>query len=99
MAPITVAWGNASVYELPDGGHIWGREFQILPSGTMAGAAGVLHGLIGLPAEMVGRKRCQVRSDGRLLIYGTRGTDTGCLRGYQDELADGFNAQQVAREA
>jgi hypothetical protein len=99
MVPISLAWGALNVYQLPNGGHIWGREFQILPSGTMANAAGVLHGLIGLEAEMVDQRRCQVQPDKPLLIYGTRGTDTGVLRAYQDELADGFNAQAAQRQA
>lgn len=99
VAPIALAWGELHVYELPDGGHIWGREFQILPSGTMRDAGNVLHGLIGLKAELIDRKRCQVEPGKPLLIYGTRGTDTGVLRQYQDELADGFNEQAAQRQS
>jgi hypothetical protein len=46
-----LAWGDRNLYQLPDGGHLWGREFQVLPSGSMFGAGGILNGLIGVDAR------------------------------------------------
>lgn len=99
MAELAAAWGDLNLYGLPDGGYLWGREFQVLPSGTMADSSQILHGLIGVTAEPIGGKKCRYLPDARLRIYGTRGTDTEALEGYQDELADLFNAQRETREA
>lgn len=98
MAEVAAAWGDLNLYELPAGGYLWGREFQILPSGSMFGAAQVLHGLIGVIAEPIGGKRCCYRPGEPLRIYGVRGTDPAELDGYQDELAAEFNEQQAIRE-
>lgn len=93
-----MAWGELSLYELSDGEHIWGREVQLLPSGSMFGAGDVLHGLIGVPAEPIGDNRCHIDAYASLVIYGLRGTDSEELEQYQDELADRFNAQQLSHE-
>lgn len=93
------AWGGLNLYDLPTGGHLWGREFQILPTGTMADADQALHGLIGVRAEPIEGNRCRYQAGAPLLIYPTRGTDRQGLEAYQDQLAEQFNAQLVAREA
>lgn len=94
MPETSLAWGGLNLYELPDGGHLWGREFQILPSGSMFGAEQALDGLIGCDAEPVGSSHCEIRQGSPLKIYGIRGTDTGLLSPYSDELAREFNAKQ-----
>lgn len=96
---LCLAWGELQLFQVPAGGHVWGREFQILPSGTMGNTSGVLHGLIGIEARPIDATRAEVQPGSPLLIYGTRGTDTGALRRFQDELADGFNAQAAQRQA
>lgn len=86
----SVAWGEVRLYELTSGGYVWGREFQILPAGTMAAAAGVLHGLIGVDAKAKtkGGEGWEVRMGSPVQIYGTRSTETALLRPYQDELSE-----------
>lgn len=98
MAETAMAWGDLNLYELPDGGHLWGREVQVLPSGSMLGARGVIHGLVGITAEPVDGSRCQVWPSSPLLIYGVRGSTPDQLRPYQDELAEAFSESRVAQE-
>jgi hypothetical protein len=99
MTQTAMAWSQLSLYALPDGDHVWGSEVQLLPSGSMFGAEGVLHGLVGLPATPIAGNRCEIDPTASLVIYGVRGTEADQLRPYQDELADQFSAQQLAREA
>lgn len=87
------AWGGLNLYALPDGGHLWGREFQVLPTGSMLGGAKVLDGLIGCDAQPVDGGHCEIRQGSPLKIYGIRGTETCDLSPYSDELAEQFNAQ------
>lgn len=93
-----LAWGEANVYRLPTGKHLWGREFQILPSGTMFAAADVLDGLVGCDARPLDEKHCEIRNGAKLICYGIRGTETSELEPYQEELAAAFNALQGATE-
>ena len=90
-----LAWGDRNLYQLPDGGHLWGREFQVLPSGSMFGAGGILNGLIGVDARPLDEGHCEIRNGSRLMVYGVRGTDTGELEPYHDDLAEAFNELQV----
>lgn len=99
MAPIPMAWGDLNLYELPDGSHVWGREVQALPAGSMFGAAGALHGLVGVAAEPLNARQAQVRHDAPLLIYGVRGTEPEQLRPHQDDLVHGFNARSTQHQA
>jgi hypothetical protein len=99
MAQTAMAWGDISLYALPGGDHVWGREVQLLPSGTMAGAHGVIHGLVGVAATPIGHNQCKINASSPIVIYGLRGTDADQLKPFQDELAKAFNAQQAAREA
>lgn len=96
---LCLAWGELQLFQMPAGGHVWGREFQILTSGTMARSGEVLHGLIGMEARLLSASKAQVEPGSPLLIYGTRGTDTGALSRFQDELADGFSEQAEQRQA
>lgn len=96
---LCLAWGELQLFQVPTGGHVWGREFQILPSGTMGRAGEVLHGLIGMKARLISATKAEVERGSPLLIYGTRGTDTGALSRFQDELADGFSEQAEQRQA
>jgi hypothetical protein len=98
MTLTAMAWGELNLYELPSEGHLWGREVQLLPSGSMFGAEGVLHGLVGVAAKPLGRGKCEIDPSASLVIYGIRGTEPDQLRPYQDELAEEFNAQQLSLE-
>jgi hypothetical protein len=89
----SIAWSQMSLYEVPGGGHVWGREFQILPAGTMAAAAGMLHGLIGVDAKPLGGGKAEVRPGSPVKLYGTRGTETALLQPYQDELCEAFSGK------
>lgn len=95
-APV-IAWGEQSLYQLPrDPGHVFGREFELLPAGTMFAAGSVLGGVIGVAAEPEGRRRCFIREGSRLLIIGARGTETRELKGYQDDIVEGYRQRQEA---
>lgn len=96
---LAIAWSKANLYDLQDGSHLWGREFQILPSGTMLGAAGVMDGLIGCAAKPISQYKCEIRNGATLLAYGIRQTDTEDLKPYLDELCELFNALQTAQQA
>jgi hypothetical protein len=51
MPETSIAWGELQVFQFSDGVHIYGREFQVLPSGTMFGAQQILAGVIGFTAS------------------------------------------------
>lgn len=95
MATPSLAWSGVNLYELPDGDYIWGREFALLPAGTMFAASAILHGIIGLNAEPRDGNTCFISSDGPVLIYGTRDTNTEELRVYDEDLLAGFRAMQL----
>ena len=98
MASAVLAWSGTNLYWLPDGEYIWGREFELLPAGTMFTANVTLHGIVGLSAEPKDDHTCLIASDGPLLIYGTRGTETEELDSYHDDLAEGFRIKQAQGE-
>ena len=95
MAAPTIAWGDTNLYKLPDAGHLWGREFELLPAGTMFAAGSILHGLIGIEAEPLDGTRCQIRDGALLVIYGLRQTETEELEGYRDDVIAGFQQRQL----
>jgi len=95
MATPSLAWSGVNFYELPNGDYIWGREFALLPAGTMFAASAILHGIIGLNAEPQDDKTCLISEEGPVLVYGTRDTTTEELRGYDEDLLAGFRAMQL----
>jgi hypothetical protein len=96
MAAPTLAWGNQNLYRLPDdGGHIFGREFELLPAGTMFAANVILHGVAGVSAEPAHEGHCYIEEGGPLLIVGTRNTSTRELEGYQDDIAEGYRLREA----
>lgn len=95
MAAPTLAWGNQNLYRLPDdGGHIFGREFELLPAGTMFAAGSLLSGVIGVAAEPAHEGHCYIEEGTPLLIVGTRTTSTRELEGYQKDIAEGYRVRQ-----
>jgi hypothetical protein len=91
-----IAWGVPDLYELPDDRRLWGREFQLLPGGSMLRAGEVLHGLIGtelLPCGW-GRRRGLPRPEQvPVLLCGIGLTDTDDLLPYRDELIAGMESR------
>ncbi len=98
MAQTAMTWGELNLYALPGSDHVWGREVQLLPSGSMFGAEDLLHGLVGVPATPLNNGKCQIDPSASLVVYGLRGTMPDQLGPYQEELAEGFSAQQMNRE-
>lgn len=99
MTAPTLAWGRQTLYRLPDElGHVLGREFELLPAGTMFAAGTMLNGVVGVAAEPIDAEHCSVEDDAELLIIGTRSTDTDALRGYQDDIADGYRQREAMEQ-
>jgi len=96
MAAPLLAWGDCNLYRLPEEGHLWGREFELLPAGTMFAAGAILHGLIGIEAEPLDEGRCQVNDGAPLVIYGLGSTETRELDAYRDDVLTGFLEKQLA---
>lgn len=83
---LAISWGRLRVYNVPPRGHIKGREFQIIPSGSMFNADEALHGLIGRASP----------NAKNLILIGSRGTKTTDLDRYQQELARLFSERPDA---
>lgn len=95
MATPTFAWGEPHLFGLPDGSHIYGREFDLLPAGTMFAASVILHGLAGVKAEVDDLNTARVARDAELEIFGIRGTDPEELSLYQAEVMEAFRIRQA----
>lgn len=95
MAAPTLAWGAVNLYKLPSGRHLWGREFDLLPAGTMFAAGAILHGLIGVEAEPIDGKKCSIVQGAPLLLYGMGSTDTRELDAYHNDVIEGFRVKQL----
>lgn len=95
MADPVLAWGAASLYELPSGRQIWGREFELLPAGSMFAASAILRGLIGVEAEQLDERRCQIVDGAPVILYGMGETETRELDGYRNDVIEGFRLQQL----
>jgi hypothetical protein len=95
MAAPILAWGAANLYELPSGRHVWGREFELLPAGSMFAAGAILRGLIGVEAEQLDEKRCQIKDGAAVILYGMDATETRELDGYRDDVIEGFRQRQL----
>lgn len=94
----TLAWGEQSLYRLPNDRHVFGREFELLPAGTMFAANVILSGVIGVDAEPADPGHCFIREGVPLLIIGARGTETRELEGYQHDIVEAYRLRQ-AQEA
>lgn len=90
-----MAFGEPHVFGLPDGSHVYGREFELLPAGTMFAASVILHGLVGVHAVVDDDNVARVAADGPLLIYGIRGTDTMELGLHETEIMEAFRIKQL----
>lgn len=95
MGAPTFAWGEPHLFGLPDGSHVYGREFDLLPAGTMFAASVILHGLAGVQATVDGGNVARVAAEGPLLIYAIRGTDRQELGLYEDEVIEAYRIRQA----
>lgn len=95
MAAPTLAWGKAHLFQLPDGSHIYGREFELLPAGTMFAAGVILHGIIGATATIGADNIARVPSDAELVIYPIRNTEQAELQLHEAEITEGFRLRQL----
>lgn len=94
-APV-LAWGKQCLYRLPSPSvHVFGREFELLPAGTMFAAGSLLNGVIGVAAQPAGENHCYIEEGAPLLIIGARGTETRNLKGYQDDIVDAYRQRQA----
>lgn len=98
MPETSIAWGELQVFQFSDGVHIYGREFQVLPSGTMFGAQQTLAGVIGYVASKAAPEQWSVATGDPLMVYGIRGTDPAQIMPYYTELVDTFKAKQNDRQ-
>lgn len=95
MPAPTMAFGEPHVFGLPDGSHVYGREFELLPAGTMFAASVILHGLVGVHAVVDDDNVARVAADEPLLIYGIRGTDAVELSLHEAEIMEAFRIKQL----
>jgi hypothetical protein len=85
-----MAWGKLHLFQMPDGSHLYGREFELLPAGTMFDAAVVLHGIIGATATVDDDNVARVEAGGTLWIYPTRQTDSAELELYESDITEQY---------
>lgn len=95
MAPPLLAWGELNLYRLHNDDHLWGREFDLLPAGTMFAATATLHGLIGIEAKPLDDQRCQIEDGALLMLYGLGGTETAELDPCRNDVIEGFRLRQL----
>lgn len=95
MGVPTFAWGEPHLFGLPDGSHVYGMEFDLLPAGTMFAAGVILHGLAGVHAVVDDSNVARVAAEGPLLIYAIRGTDQQELGLYESEVIEAFRVRQA----
>lgn len=95
MAAPTLAWGKLHLFLLPDGSHLYGREFELLPGGTMLAAGVILHGLAGVEAMVGSDNVARIDADAITEVHPVRGTCPEELEGYLDDVIEGFRLRQL----
>lgn len=94
-----IAWGSSSTFPTGPGDQcVWGCEFELLPSGTMRDAGGILHGVVGQRARKLSASKLEV-VDGSVVMLGIRGTSTDQLLPHQQALIDSFQNVPQARHS
>lgn len=94
-----MAWGKQHLFSLPDGSHLYGREFELLPAGTMFAAGVILHGIIGAPASVGADNVARIAHDAQLVIYPVRDTDPEELQLYQSDITESFRLRELQQDA
>jgi hypothetical protein len=95
MTAPTVAWGAARLFQLPNGEHLWGREFELLPAGTMMAAGAILHGLAGLEATVDRDNLARVPAGSAPVVYAIRDTTTEELEAYGTDVLESYRQRQL----
>ena len=95
MAAPTLAWGELHLFGFPDGSHVYGREFELLPAGTMFAAGEILHGIIGANAAVGKDKIARIPQDATLRIYPIRETDPDELSLYESDISEGYRLREL----
>jgi len=95
MTAPTMAWGKTCLFSLPDGSHVYGREFELLPAGTMFAASVILHDIIGATAVIGADDIARIPSDAMLVIHPIRNTDPEELRLYEADISDGYRQREL----
>lgn len=90
-----MAFGEPHLFSLPDGRHLYGREFELLPAGTMFAASVILSGLVGVAAHVDRDNVARVPRDAELEIFSTRGTDADELTLYSEDVREAFRIKQL----
>jgi hypothetical protein len=82
-APV-LAWGPEQAFDVPSiEGHVYGREFELLPAGTMFAAGSLLSGVIGV-----------TETGSQVVITGYRATMGRELEGYRDDIVTAYRVRQ-----
>lgn len=95
MAAPTLAWGKVHLFSLPDDSHLYGRELELSPAGTMFAAGVILHGIIGAPATIGKDNIARIADDAELVIYPVRGTEPAELELHSNEITEGFRLKEL----
>ena len=95
MPAPSLAWGELHLFQLPDNSHLYGREFELLPAGTMLAASVRLNGLAGVPAVVGDDSIARIESDAITVVHPTRGTDGHALELYEADIVEGFRLRQL----
>lgn len=95
MAAPTLAWGASTLFQLPDGQHLYSREFELLPSGTMLAANVILHGLAGVEATIGSDNLARVAADARPVVYAIRTTSSEGLEAYVNDVLESYRERQL----
>ena len=95
MPAPSLAWGELHLFQLPDNSHLYGREFELLPAGTMLAASVRLNGLAGVVAEVGDDNIARIDTDAELVVYPTRGTEGRSLELYETDILEGFRLQRL----
>lgn len=95
MTSVSLAWGEPHVFGLPDGTYLYGREFDLLPTGTMFSAGVILHGIAGVEATVEDDNVARIAADAQLELYSSRGTEPEELEPYEDDVIESFRIKQM----
>lgn len=93
---IVIAWGQFELHQVGNDRYLAGKEFQIIPGGTMFEASNVLHGLIGYNAVLTDGNEYAMGA--QIILCGLRGTKTECLADAENEIVTAFISQEVTAE-
>jgi hypothetical protein len=95
MAAPTLAWGKYHLFGLPDGSYVYGREFELLPAGTMFAAGVILHGIIGAEAVIGSDSIARIPRDAQMQIMAIRDTDSDELQIYCEDIKEGYRLREL----